>query len=507
MPRVEVKLSPGIVTGGTPTDSKGFYRDSNLIRWNEGTLETVGGWTALNTESGEPLSVEAPSRGSFSWVDRGGNVYVAVGTETSIFIVQPNGTRLDVTPLGFQPPSPDMPEETGLGRGSLGEGPLGTTYPSQSTLNPALRGVASWSFDNWGENLVACNTLEGKLYQWQPGTDKAELVSSSAPIDNTGVLVTDQRVLMTYGANKNSRRIQWSDLENLTEWTPGRLPGGRVSVASSVELECTGAILKILQVRNGLLVLTTKEAFIGEYTASLDQIYTFTRIGSEVGLLTPRAVADASNGAYWIGQGGFYTFDGIRISQLPCSVHSKVFGELSLNNQAKVFALQNQLHNEVTWYYPISAENTRYVTYNYLSNLWYFGELDRSSGIDSGFTEYPLLVDNSGNLWYHEYEDNHHGRVPHIRTGPLPYKGEKVASITRVSTDERFRGSAQVRFHSRYYPDAEEYIHGPYDLTSQRPTSVRFTGRFIEAEILFKSNIKGTLGQSFWLDMVLRGMR
>jgi hypothetical protein len=68
----------------------------------------------------------------------------------------------------------------------------------------------------------------------------------------------------------------------------------------------------------------------------------------------------------------------------------------------------NSSFNEVWWFYPSSGSenNDRYVVYNYLLQIWYFGGLGRSSWLDRGIRSFPIAASNNY-LYFHElgYDD------------------------------------------------------------------------------------------------------
>jgi len=54
-------------------------------------------------------------------------------------------------------------------------------------------------------------------------------------------------------------------------------------------------------------------------------------------------------------------------------------------------------------------------------------------------------------------------------------------NLSGLVPDENTAGDVQVRFSTKFYPNATEYNYGPYSIAS--PTSVRITGRQIQAKI------------------------
>ncbi len=97
---------------------------------------------------------------------------------------------------------------------------------------------------------------------------------------------------------------------------------------------------------------------------------------------------------------------------------------------------------------PGSTQNDRYVVYNYLQDIWYYGTLARSAWIDSDLRENPLAATYSNNLVNHEVgmDDNQTG-VPSAITATLLSSefdldnGDRFMFINRMLPDVTFEGS------------------------------------------------------------------
>ena len=53
--------------------------------------------------------------------------------------------------------------------------------------------------------------------------------------------------------------------------------------------------------------------------------------------------------------------------------------------------------------------------------------------------------------------------------------GDNVVKVTEVIPDELTQGDVDLKFKTRFYPNATETTHGPFNPSN--PTSLRFTGR------------------------------
>jgi len=186
--------------------------------------------------------------------------------------------------------------------------------------------------------------------------------------------------------------------------------------------------------------------------------------------------------AFWMGQKGFFMFDGSVSRELTCEVSDYVFRDINTNQVSKVYGVHNSRFSEVWWFYPSedSVENNRYVTYDYKDNIWTFGELSRTAAIDTGILRFPVWTTADGYLYFHEYGFNHGGASVFVESGPISIgAGDQVMKVTKLIPDELTQGQVTATFKTRFYPNDTERSYGPY--TMDNPTSVRFTGRQIRA--------------------------
>jgi hypothetical protein len=160
MPLAPINVPPGVMKLATPLQTKGRYWDANLIRWRSGKLLPVGGWQRVTST---PLS--STIRGIFPWNGADGASYTAVGCEDKLYILN-SSTYTDVTPPSFV--TPDAGVYGGFGAYNYGYTYYGLdtdpTYPRPPTQ--AFTPTFSWTFDNWGGDLLAVASSDGRLLHW-----------------------------------------------------------------------------------------------------------------------------------------------------------------------------------------------------------------------------------------------------------------------------------------------------------------------------------------------------
>ena len=468
MPLIPLTLPPGQYRNGTDFQASNRWRDANLVRWIEGTMRPVGGWRLRVTVGSTPI------RAAIAWRDLSADRWFAAGTYDKLYATSASGTVTDITPTDLVVGDVSSEANTGYGGGFYGTGTYGTPRPDTGTYSEAT----TWSLDNWGEYLVACSTADGRLLEWQLNTATDAAAISGAPIDNSALVVTEERFLFALGAGGNPRRVQWCDREDNTTWTPAA-----TNEAGDIDLQTPGQIMLGIRTRGQTLILTDQDAHAATYQGP-PFVYGFQRVGSSCGVISRKAAAAVDEGVFWMGQRGFHVYAGGAVQDLPCEVNDYVFSDINITQKSKIFGMTNQQFNEIWWFYPSdgSSENDRYVVFNYAEKHWATGFLGRTAGIDSGVFEYPFMFCSTGCAYDHEVGLSHAGATLFAETGPISLgAGDQVMVATMLIPDEKTQGDVQATFKTRFHPNDTERSYGPYSMAN--PTSVRFTGRQIRMRV------------------------
>lgn len=301
---------------------------------------------------------------------------------------------------------------------------------------------------------------------------------ANAP-EATGIVVTDERFLFALGADGNGRRVEWSDRENNTVWTPTT-----ENEAGGYELETAGDILLGKVTLGQTLIVTTRDAHVAKYIGP-PYVYSFERIGTDCGGISKHCATTFDGGSAWMGLNSFFLYSGGVVQKLPSDVSDYVFNDINRAQISKVFAMTNSSFNEIWWFYPsgTSLENDRYVAWNYAENIWMTGNLARTAGSSRGPFDYPIMFNPSDlKIYEHEVSYNYSGDKPYAETGPIRIgTGDQIMKVTKLIPDEQNQGDVKAKFKSRFYPNGTERDYGPY--TMSNPTSVRFSGRQIRLRI------------------------
>lgn len=489
MALLPISLPPGVNNNGTQYQVKGRWYNASQVRWVDGVMQPIGGWASIAT------GIAHPVRGMFTWETNNGVAWCALGTSSQLLISQGAGTLSDVTPAGMIAGSDDAFQMLGYGGVPYGTGNYGQPNPAGAAYLPPT----TWQFDAWGEDLVACASTDGRIYQWNLTVGTPAAVVANAPINNAGIVVTEQQHLMALGAAGNPKLVQWSDQENNTVWTPGT-----TNEAGQIPLVTNGAIVCGLNVNGVVLVLTTTDAHSMQYLGQ-PLIFNRTRVGDKCGVISAKAAVVAGNAGWWMSDKRFWMFNGSAAQEVPCEVANYVFQRINQNQVGKIYAATQGKYGEVTWFYPSggSNENDSYVTYNYLQQFWQIGSLARTSFADSDAFPFPLATDAAGNLYQHETGTLANGasRVSAVfaQTSALETgSGTFITDINQVVVDEKTLGDTQLTFSAAFTPNGTRYNYGPYQARPDGYMDVQVTGRQIVMTVTPTIDNAWQLGTMRW---------
>jgi hypothetical protein len=181
-----------------------------------------------------------------------------------------------------------------------------------------------------------------------------------------------------------------------------------------------------------------------------------------VSIISPGAVSTANNMSFWMGTDKFYVYSG-RVDTLPCSVRQYVFQDLAFQQRFQIVAGTNEGFSEIWWHYVSEDEVRRataesrdptvdkYVVYNHLDQVWYYGTLNRTAWLDSSLQDAPVAAfgnTQEGTLVFHEEGvDDESSAVPrpieaYVESSDFDIgDGHNYGFIWRIIPDITFTGS------------------------------------------------------------------
>ena len=324
--------------------------------------------------------------------------------------------------------------------------------------------IRLWSHDNFGEDLII-NARDGGIFYWDKtngfSTRAVELstragTKTSVPTIAKQILVSDQdRHLIAFGCDglgasasatqgdgiQDPLLIRFSSQENPIDFFPTT-----TNTAGDLRLGGGSEFVQAVETKEQILVYTNKTLhsmrFIGPpFTFGIKEL------SKNITIMSSYSAIAIDDSVYWMGVDTFYLYNG-QTQQLPCSVKDKVFLDLNIEERDKVHVGANTEFGEVIWFYPSasSTEIDKYVIYNYIENVWYFGTLARQAWLDRGIRSLPLATGGQY-LFNHEtgFDDDGSAMTAFVESAPLALgQADRFGFVNSIIPDVSFSGSTSV---------------------------------------------------------------
>ena len=346
----------GTITGVVQTELDGSLNADTAGTSGTGTAVTVDsttGFPAAGTIAiaNELITYTSKSSTQFLGITRGTNGTATAGTSNG----QAHSTNAVVQ---------NATDFTGYGS---------AVEASTITLEPGL-----WSLNSFGQVLVA-TILNGKTFTWDAGiaarftthasTTTTNFITTSNPTATRSTLISPTtRHLIHFGTEttigdpttQDDMFIRFSADESINEYTIEA-----VNTAGSQRLQDGTKIMGALVAKENILVWTDNALYTMKFVGA-PFTFGFEQVGTNCGLIGQNAPIEIDGVAYWMGNNGFFSFDGT-VNTLPCSVEDYVFDDIDTTKGQQINAGINNLFTEVVWWYPSTGSdfNNRYVVYNY----------------------------------------------------------------------------------------------------------------------------------------------
>ena len=360
----------------------------------------------------------------------------------------------------------------GWGTGTWGRGAWG----SSSTV-PIFQPARLVFQDKFNNDLVFNTTYDtvsedgGDIYYWAytaAFNTRAVLLSSIAgavavPQKVTKILFTPQGFLLALGCTNYDATasapdylgsydpllVRWSNVDADIGPEPEVWQPTLTNTAGFIRLQSGSRIVTAINTRQETLIFTNTSLTSLQYLGT-QEVFGAQELSHNISIIGPNAVVGSNNITYWMGRDRFYTYSG-RVDTLPCTLRQYIFTDINYTQSQLIFSGVNNKFTEIIWFYcsANSSEIDRYVVFNYIENIWYYGQLERTAWIDSGVFNNPIGLDNG---WVYQHENGTddgqpNGAAPlaldaYIQSADIDISdGDKFMLIRRIIPDVNFNGS------------------------------------------------------------------
>jgi len=364
-----------------------------LGTWGNGAGSSIALRLWSQQNFGEDLVFNPRSGGLYYW-DAGGGV-----TSRGVLLNSLGGT------VSFTNASPTVVTSTVL----YTEG-AALQFAATTSLPTGIAAATTYYvFEVNGLTFKLLDSAGNAVNTASTGTGVYVSLIVDVPTTLNSLAVSDtSRFVITFGCNDygsatlDPMLIRWSAQDDPFNWTPDP-----TNQAGFIRISHGSEIITTVQTRQEIIVFTDSAVYSLQYLGP-PYVWAPQLLGDNVSIMSTNAAVIASGVVYWMGVDKFYSYDG-RVQTLNCDLRRFVFSDINQDQGLQVFAGTNEGFNEVWWFY-CSANSTaidKYVIYNYVEKIWYYGTMSRTAWLDSGLQSYPIAANYftntaTGNLINHE---------------------------------------------------------------------------------------------------------
>ncbi len=356
------------------------------------------------------------------------NVYLPGYYMSSWFVSGPSGGSAIVIKCQEHIGNAIQTAGYGWGTGNWGSSPWGL-----SSADPVFLPQRDWWFDNFDNDLVfnirsysSDNgaSVGGPVFYWRrdpttppvsadtalstPAVLLESLSGANSVPEEVGQILVSQndKHLLAFGATPwydplspppdpppyDPLLIRWASQNEPQFWNPIVPVNGLASSSGSLRVSRGSKIVRAIPARQEIVVLTDSHVFSLQFLGTSD-VFGIQELSDNISVMGPRSVITANGIIFWMGTDKFYMYDG-RVQVLPCTIREYIFKDVNVAQNEQVITGTNESFNEIWWFYcsANSVSVDRYVIFNYLENIWYYGNMNRTAWLDKASSGKPLAT-------------------------------------------------------------------------------------------------------------------
>lgn len=221
-----------------------------------------------------------------------------------------------------------------------------------------------WSITQYGKTIIAANNSE-KLQAWTLGTSTnfADL-AAAAPVAKYVTVVRDFVVAGYLDSGTNANKLQWSDLNDETNWTPGAASQSDyqiISQGNSIN-GITGGEFGLILMDSAIVRMT----YIGS-----PFFFQFDVISNNLGCMDGGSVTQYGQVTYFLSDDGFYSCDGTSVVAIGNEQVDRWFlANADLSQIDTITAAIDPVRKIVTWNFANVSGTRSMIFYNWLAKKW-----------------------------------------------------------------------------------------------------------------------------------------
>jgi len=231
-------------------------------------------------------------------------------------------------------------------------------------------GTNRWQFVQFGNYALAANGSEKIQYYDVNSSSLFADLAAAAPVAKYVTAVRDFVVGANIGAGTYPSRVQWSDINDPTDWTPGA-----ASQSDYQDIPDGGDITGITGGEFGIVFL--EKAIVRMSYIGSPLFFQFDTISRNIGCIEGGSIAQYGGITYFLSDDGFYSCDGQNIIGIGAEKVDRYFyANANIGDIDSISAAVDPERNLVIWNYTTVSGNRALLIYNYETKKWCEADTD-----------------------------------------------------------------------------------------------------------------------------------
>jgi hypothetical protein len=239
-----------------------------------------------------------------------------------------------------------------------------------SVTTSSYSSVNKWNFIQFGNTVIAANNIN-KLQSYIMGTSTAfGDLDDNAPVAKFVTVVRDFVVAANLSNESEPNKIQWSDINNETNWVSGAASQSDYQIISD-----GGNVTGITGGEFGLVFLErsiVRMTYIGS-----PFFFQFDTISRNLGCTEGNSIAQYGNMTYFLGEDGFYMCDGKTVTPIGNERVDRFFyANVNPSKLDQMSTVIDPYRKIVVWNFLNNFAKNNVMIYNWQTDRWSFAETD-----------------------------------------------------------------------------------------------------------------------------------
>lgn len=243
--------------------------------------------------------------------------------------------------------------------------------------------IQRWNFTQFGNTIIAANNIN-KLQAYTLGSSSTfDDLSADAPIAEYVTVVRDFVVASSLDSGSNSNKVQWSNINDETNWTTGAASQSDYQIISD-----GGNIHGMTGGEVGLIFLDraiVRMSYIGS-----PLFFQFDTISRGVGCVEGNTVVQYGSMTYFLGADGFYSCDGTTVTAIGTQkVDAWFYANANPSKLNLMSSTIDPIRKIVVWEFIDNFAQNTLLIYNWQVKKWSYCTTDAdyvASSASAGMT-------------------------------------------------------------------------------------------------------------------------